>query len=502
MLRYASGLVAILVLAAAGARVSATTVAAQPGSATESSYRETHGELLWLNEGKPNALSREALEILVESSSHGLHADEYWLDELTILNESLVRGTSDFAAEYEGLLTDALLRLFRDLRPQLAQQSPGEAGAGTDLALRLIDAVRSGDLRRFYESLIPRHRQYSALRAALRQTESGIGIATVSLGRGPTLRRGDSGERVAVLRARLLDEYWSDSNAVFDAALEAAVRKYQLLNGLTPDGFVGRHTQEHMDMSAADRAARIRLALARWRELPVELGRDYVHVNIPEYRLEMFRDGSPSLDMRVVVGSKEDPTPDMIDELEYLVFNPYWHVPRRIALEELVPQAAVSPGYLGRNDYEVLSEGAVIDEQSIDWAGMDQKSFAYRIRQRPGKSNALGTVKFLFPNSLDIYLHDSPARSLYERTARAFSHGCIRVEDPQALARALLESQGTWDDARIAETIGKGARRQINLREPVPVYLTYITVKVTETGEIAFFDDVYGRDSPVLRRYL
>jgi murein L,D-transpeptidase YcbB/YkuD len=257
-----------------------------------------------------------------------------------------------------------------------------------------------------------------------------------------------------------------------------------------------------MDMTAAERAARIRLALARWRELPVALGEEYVHVNIPEYRLEMIRDGARELEMRVVVGSTNDPTPAFNDEIEYLVFNPYWHVPRRIALEELVPKAAGSAGYLTKQNYEVLQDGQLVEEASINWADMNAAKFDYRIRQRPGPGNALGEVKFLFPNPMNIYLHDSPARSLYAHSMRAFSHGCIRLEDPMALAAALLEGRDNWDSRSIDGIIDKGNRRQINLDQPVPVYLTYITARVTDSGELALYRDIYDRDASVLARYL
>jgi murein L,D-transpeptidase YcbB/YkuD len=402
-------------------------------------------------------------------------------------------------------MTDALLRLFRDLRPQLADSF--SAGGNSDELLKLVlrEAVFSGHLRDFYESLLPRHVQYEALRSALSQLERSASHETaIEIGRGSTLQRGDSGARVAALRMRLAVVPGSapDNADAFDETLEAAVRRYQALHGLESDGVVGRRTQQHLDMSAHERAARIRLALARWRELPTVLGNQYVHVNIPEYRLEFIRDGSPRVQMRVVVGSKSNPTPAFSDEIEYLVFNPFWHVPRRIALEELVPKASEAPGYLTRQDYEVLRDGELIDEASVDWAAIDSSTFDFRIRQRPGPGNALGAVKFLFPNPLNIYLHDSPARGLYEHSNRAFSHGCIRLENPAQLAEALLEVQGEWSANRVSQMMAAGTRRQFNLAQSVPVYLTYITARVTETGEVALFEDVYSRDSRALKRYL
>lgn len=446
-----------------------------------------------------------ALEILREAHTHGLNSSDYQLEELTRLHQSVQSGERDLRDEYEGLMTDALLRLFRDLRPQLVKEY-GYGDSGSDLfAFVVAEAIRSGSLRDFYNSLVPRHSQYRALQdALLRQEQAAMQVRQhAPIGRGQTLRLGDTGARVNALRARLLAGYQTlYSDHLFDKTLEEAVKAYQAQHGLEPDGIVGRQTQQHLDMPATEKAARIRVALARWRELPVGLGDDYVHVNIPEYRLEFVRDGVSQVQMNVVVGSKDDPTPAFNDEIEYLVFNPFWNVPRGIALEEIVPKAADSPEYLSRNNYEVLHDGKVIDENSVNWAAINHSNFNYRIRQRPGPSNALGAVKFLFPNAQNIYLHDSPARNLYDRTVRAFSHGCIRLEDPVALAEALLEHQEAWNEDRIDQAMNAGSRRQVNLDQTVPVYLTYITTRVMDTGELALFDDIYGRDRALMQRYL
>lgn len=503
MLKRVAALCVLVVAPGLGTIAGASTSAFNPNAPAVPALEAPVAEDLWLQFALQGARAGDVMAILEEAASHGLR-DDYGVEALQRLQEQIVRGESDRRTEFEGLMTDALLRLFRDLRPQLAKDF-ADAGDADLLGVVLVEAASSGNLRDFYESLIPRHPQYAQLRSALARLEEPVTRNQPEpIGRGPTLRRGDSGARVQALRARLLEHSHHQRlhPEHFDASLEQAVIEYQQLHGLDADGIVGRRTQQHLDMNAAQRAARIRLALAQWRELPVSLGDEYVHVNIPEYRLEMIRGGETRLQMRVVVGSKKDPTPAFNDEIEYLVFNPYWHVPRRIALEELVPKAVDTPGYLTRQNYEVLRQGSLVEESSIEWAAMDAAQFDYRIRQRPGPGNALGAVKFLFPNAMNIYLHDSPSRGLYDRTVRAFSHGCIRLENPAALAEALLERQGDWDGSRVDALMGKGSRRQINLEQPVPVYLTYITTKVTESGELALFDDVYGRDAAQLPRYL
>ena len=501
MFNHASAVIAAV--ACLTTNVLASPIDAPLNSDSQSPPSAIDEGFLWLGFAGPVTSANTAIEILAEAASHGLRSEDYRLADLEVMHERMVRGELDGRVEYEGLMTDALLRLFRDLRPQLAENLP--AGGDRDEIFRLVlrEAVISGHLQDFYESLLPRHAQYEALRNALHEHElAATRESVIAIGRGSALQLGDSGGRVAALQMRLLPDSIPNDSAIFDAALEAAVKAYQALHGLDTDGIVGARTQRHLDMSVQERAARIRLALSRWRELPTVLGEQYVHVNIPEYRLEYIRDNSPRVQMRVVVGSKSNPTPAFSDEIEYLVFNPYWHVPKSIALEELVPKASEAPGYLKSNNYDVLHDGQLIEETSVDWNAIDSSTFNYRIRQRPGAGNALGAVKFLFPNPMNIYLHDSPARSLYQRSTRAFSHGCIRLEKPAELAQALLEVQGEWSEERVGELMSAGKRRQINLAASVPVYLTYITARVTESGEVALFQDVYGRDARLLKQYL
>ena len=257
---------------------------------------------LWTTQRGPIPAAEQALTILREAQSHGLRAEHYQIEELSSLHERVSQGHADLREEYEGLMTDALLRLFRDLRPQLVQDNSSGSG-GIDLfELIVTEAVASDTLPDFYQSLLPRHKQYQALRSALATEEAReeqAAAAANEIGRGQTLRIGDTGSRVSALRARLNVEKNAASDAVdvFDEQLEAAVIAYQTLHGLEADGMVGRRTQQHLDMSAAERAARIRVALARWRDLPTGLGDDYVHVNIPEYRLEMIRNGQPHVEM-------------------------------------------------------------------------------------------------------------------------------------------------------------------------------------------------------------
>ena len=242
----------------------------------------------------------------------------------------------------------------------------------------------------------------------------------------------------------------------------------------------------------AQRIKQIALNMERWRWLPRERPATHIRVNIPAFRLDVRESDAVALSMRVVVGKKDTPTPIFIDSLTHVIFSPYWNVPATIAKDETVPSALRDPSFLQRTNMEVLdNKGEVVDPRAID---LDRAS-DYRFRQRPGKSNALGLVKFMFPNEFNVYLHDTPADSLFVRATRSFSHGCVRVEQPQALAEYLLKDRTEWTRERIVEAMHAGEERTVRLRDPVPVYIGYWTVDITPDGKAAFLPDVYGLDA-------
>jgi len=463
-------------------------------------YQANQGQNLWVRLGQPTPAAQTALRILAEARSHGLDDDLYGVDLLYLLHEKLSQGSTEHEQDFELGLSMSLLRLISDLRPAEFDLVPHE-----DQAIALLEAIYSGQLEQFLNGFVPRDPQYHALREALHTYELGAhSRLRVAIDDGPILRLGDVGPRVARLRERLLGSlhfaYSEVQRNTFDGVLERAVREYQEANGLAADGIAGRGTVQHLDMTDDERIARIKLNLDRWRQLPLDLGRDHVLVNIPEYRLRYVRDGEQHLSMRVVVGSKSNPTPELNDEIEYLVFNPYWYVPSGILRRELLPTVKKDSSYLSANSFELLVDNRAISPDDVNFNNVDFNDFPYRIRQKPGSHNALGTVKFLLPNPSNIYLHDSPAKSLFARSDRAFSHGCIRLEYPDLLAQALLEEDTEWTESRISSTITRGERQQVNLDAPVPVYLAYFTVRVLDNGSVAFFDDIYERDSAFLSK--
>ena len=232
--------------------------------------------------------------------------------------------------------------------------------------------------------------------------------------------------------------------------------------------------------------------MERWRWLPRELGDRHIFVNIPEMRLEVRERDSVPLTMRVVVGKQDTQTPIFNDQMTHLVFSPYWNVPPDIVNNETLPEVMKDPGFLDRTNMEVIDkDGNPVDPASIDVNDPTQ----YRFRQRPGGDNSLGLVKFMFPNQHNVYLHDTPADSLFARASRSFSHGCVRVEQPEMLAHYVLGDQADWTDAKIAGAMRNGEERTVKLKAPIPVYIAYLTARVSSDGLVQFRKDVYDVDS-------
>lgn len=252
------------------------------------------------------------------------------------------------------------------------------------------------------------------------------------------------------------------------------------------------------DPAMARAADQISLNLERWRWLPDELGTRYIMVNIPSFHLEAHEAGQPTLQMKVVVGTPENKTPIFSDTMTTTVFSPYWNVPDSIVEGETAPAAARDPGFLARNNIEILRLGksgaTVIDPATVNWDDPEElKALAFR--QKPGAKNALGHVKFLFPNPYDVYLHDTPADALFARPGRAFSHGCIRVEQPEALAKWVLKDAPEWTDDKILEAMHAGEEQHVKLKQEIPVHIVYFTAWANDTGAVRLVPDVYGYDA-------
>jgi len=273
------------------------------------------------------------------------------------------------------------------------------------------------------------------------------------------------------------------------------VRAFQARHGLLVDGLVGPETLAALNVPVTARVATLRLNSARLSAFK-PLGQSYLLVNIPGYEASMVRGATPVLKMRIVVGRPSWPTPQLNGVISRIVINPYWTVPYRILTKELIPRLRRDPHQIAKQNMRVFSgwgpNARELDPAKIDWHSPAARG--YRLRQEPGNGNALGRLKFVFDNPYSVYLHDTPAKHLFDRPARAFSHGCIRIEKPFELALLLLKGQSGWDAASLEAAIAAGRNRQALLEQPLPIYLVYWTAWVDEDGRVQFRPDLYRRD--------
>jgi murein L,D-transpeptidase YcbB/YkuD len=352
--------------------------------------------------------------------------------------------------------------------------------------------------------LDPTHPEFERLKAALSKFYSGgIKVEQVTIPEGKTLKLGMKDDRVPVLRDRLsvpapeIPEGAANAtvDTTYDQALVDAVKAFQESLGLTGDGVLGPATVAALNGGGNVSKDDIVANMERWRWEPDDFGAFHVEVNIPEFTVWIMKDGVSVHSTRVVVGRPTNQTPVFSDEIENIVVNPYWNVPPSIATNEIKPHLIANPGYLDSQNMEMLAGSKVINAAAIDWTTTNINN--YHIRQKPGGANALGKIKFLFPNEHDVYLHDTPSKSLFARAYRAYSHGCVRVQNPMDFAGALLATNPEFTKASLEGMFGD-KERWVSLKHHIPVHLMYFTLRVDADGTIRSYGDVYGHNKKLI----
>ena len=342
----------------------------------------------------------------------------------------------------------------------------------------------------------PTHPEFIALRDKLAEIRASETERPPLVPEGNNLKLGMTDARIVLLRERLnVTSFAADPN-LFDENVDLAVKAFQEQSGLKPDGIVGKGTLGRLNSAADDHVSTILANMERWRWMPKDLGQYYVRVNIPNFNLEIYRDGGAVYTTRIVVGDTGHQTPVFSHQIEHVIVNPTWNVPASIAVKEMLPEIQANPAAL--RGYQVFAniDGRfrAVDPMMVDWYTVDMRRI--QIKQPPGERNALGSIKFMFPNPFSVYLHDTPSKSFFERDYRALSHGCMRVMNPWEFAEVLLASDPNVSAAKLKKLVG-GRETRVDLTNSIPVHITYFTAWVDETGELQVRDDIYGHDSKV-----
>ena len=467
----------------------------------------------WLDGDTLSARADKLQSVLRSAGEEGLNPQDY---NLAAIQTRLASSEPAARAEVDLLLTDALMSYARHISsgrvaPQKVNSQFIIPPKKPDVAALASAALESEDLRAFLADLAPKHPEYAALRNALRSHRpSNSRAAWPVVPDGETLRPGMSDAAVAALRERLALTGELSAKAAggdlhyFDGALEAAVRKFQAKHGLEVDGVVGTTTRAMLNVSPQDRFQQIVVNMERLRWLPADLGQKYVMVNVAAFRLKAFDKGAMALDMPVVVGTADRRTPILSTTLTQVIFNPTWTVPPTIAKEDMLKKLRRDPYAFAASNIAIYdgwgSDAYQIDPTRVDWHSVSQSTMLrFRIRQDSGSGNPLGRVKFLMPNKLDIYLHDTPQQSKFSRAVRTFSSGCIRVADPMALSDFLLGELPSYSAERRQQLIANGRTKALSVPRPVPVHLVYNTAWLNQQGGLVYGVDIYGRDAELAR---
>ena len=474
-------------------------------------YEASEYSPVWSRAGKLTHQAEILIAVLSDAGEKGLDADDYdasrWVQRVATLKTA---GTPDNLARFDLALTVSLMRYASDLN--VGRLNSGLYCPGFNIGQ---ERCEMGELvRRLAGAEDP-----CVLLAALEPSFPGFQRTLKALDRYVAMAREDDGEllpatkkpvepgtdyagvpRLARLLRRLGDfPANAPAPAKYEGSLVDAVKRFQARHGLDPDGRLGKSTLVELNTPLAQRVRQLQLTLERWRWVPREFPRPPLIVNLPEFELHALNDSfATELEMKIVVGKAYGhQTPVFAAEMNEVIFRPYWNVPASITRAELLPKIVKDPSYLVKNGYEVVTKrDEVVTREDVNDEILSQiRAGTLSIRQIPGPKNSLGLVKFLFPNQHDVYLHDTPATELFSRSRRDFSHGCMRVEKPVELAQWVLRGQNEWTVEKIRAAMSGTAPLSVILARPIPVLIVYATAVVRDTGDVRFFDDIYGQDA-------
>jgi L,D-transpeptidase YcbB len=475
-------------------------------------YESTNYSPVWIKNGEPTPQAIYLIQAMHASRLKGLNPGDYDAEDLATQSKSVKGASAAAQASFDSSLTLATMRYISDLR--IGRINPKHLKFGIDVQSKKYNlpefitqqVANAANVQSVLDQIEPPYSGYHRIEDALKQY-----LDLAAKGDGPkvpaatkTVAPGDHYEGTTQLaeRLRLLGDL--PPGPAFDSyngALVDGVKHFQARHGLEPDGKLGATTLRELNTPLSERVQQIDDALERWRWMPVEFQQPPVLVNIPEFLLRAYSgDHQLALSMKVVVGkAAPTQTPVFTDDIQFIVFRPYWNVPPGILRRSVIPGILKKPGYIQRERFEVADSSGKPVSASNDDLAAGLRSGKYSIRQKPGPDNALGLIKFMFPNSHSVYLHSTPSTELFAKSRRDFSSGCIRVEKPAELGAFLLrnqpDGQQPWTEARVQTAMDSGKdNRQLNLSVQVPVLILYVTAVAEEDGTVHFFDDLYGHD--------
>ncbi len=481
----------------------------------------------WLTDGGLSAQAEEVLATLHGAFREGLNPQEYHGSTLELFagqvhafaDRKLV-ADADLLVRFDILLSDGFLRYARDLsrgRVAASRIYGPEWSAATPavhLPQLLQQALEDGAAAAALDALLPQDDDYRQLREGLaKYRRIAVAGGWSQLSAGPVVRPGDRDRRLPWLRRHLLklgdlDSVKEGSEDLLDSELVQALRRYQQRHGLHADGALGAETLATLNRSVEERIKQIEINLERRRWMPQESEQRSIRINVPDFRLDVLEDKEAVLSMSVIVGTRERRTPVFSALMRYLDFAPYWYVPRTILREDKLHLVRTDLDYLTSHHYEIVTwrdgRAEIVAPDTVNWDSYGVEGFPGALRQKPGPWNALGRVKFMFPNRHQVYLHDTPQRYLFQHRQRAYSSGCIRVEKPAELALYLLRNQQGWDAERVAESMAAATEHRVLLDRPIPVHIRYQTAWADAQGRLQFRRDIYGWDEllyAALRRH-
>ena len=514
---------------------SAKSVTDDERAALKEFYADRNGKPFWIEDGKLTKSAESAMATIGAAGDYALNAADYRLPPATVGSDA----TPDQLADTEVKLSIASLDYAHDAHvgrvlPEQVSNIIDRGSTPPKPKAVLALLAKEPDAGKALLSFHPRHPQFELLRklylvlkdgkapqaasaapasADAVDTTASIDSAAVIIPRGPNLQPGDRHPQIALVRQRLgaflAPDAAAEDQASYDDVLVVAVRKFQTSHNLLDDGVITRELRRALNKTAsrkpkADKEApvvkadapsaaleRVAVNMQRWRWMREDMGDYYILDNVPEFLTRVVDNGKVIFTEKIVTGKTDTPTPTFSQDMQFLEFNPVWNVPNSIKTGEILPKLQRGSDVMEAQNLRAFYKGQPVDVYNVDWSSTDIKSFDFQ--QPPGGGNVLGVVKFMFPNHYDVYMHDTPSKSLFDKTVRTYSHGCMRVHNPQEFARVLLEHDQGWGEADIQRAVA-GGNQQVRLQKPIPVHVAYFTAWVQDDGSLSTFGDWYGHD--------